>query len=162
MDDINATSFGQEARNESSSGLASNYTGGTERARGLLNSTDNFSENLGGGANPMQDAIRQKYAGGFERNQNRVDFEALKGAKNDHLKKLQVATEMAGQEHQMNFEKEMQRKKMANAKAAMRGQIMASVLGIAGGVGGAALGGPAGAAAGYQLGSGTGQAVGSG
>ncbi len=162
------TDFAQEARHETSAGQAANYTSGTDSARGLLNRPDTFSAGLGGAPDPMQSAIRQKYAGQFERAQDHTNLDALKGAKLDHLRKLDVATQMASQEHQMNFEKEMQRKKMSQQQRMMRGQIVGQVLGIVGAVAGGVAGAPTGvgavggAAAGYALGSGVGNAIGSG
>lgn len=162
--DINATNFAQEARTETAEGRHQNYMGGTEAARGLLNRQDNFGDTLGGGPDgALKAAIRSKYAGNFERAQDRLNFDMLKNAKSDHLKKLEVATQMAEQEHAMNFEKEMQRKKMAQAKQAMRAQLVGSVLGIVGGVSGAAISGsPTGMLAGQALGQGVGTAVGGG
>ena len=162
MDDINPTNFAQEARSESSAGRFNNYAGGNETARGLLNQPDNFTEGLGRGADPMQAAIRSKYNANYSRAQEHLNLNMLKNANADHLKKLEVATQLAGQEHEMNMQKELMRKKRAQASQMMRGQIIGSVLGIAGGVGGAALGGAPGAMAGYQIGSGTGQAMGGG
>lgn len=161
MDDINAQSFAQEARTESAAGRAANYSGGTDVARGLLNRPDHFSQSLGGGDPAMSAAIRSKYAGNFERSANRLNFDNVKNANADHLKKLEVATQMANEEHQMNFQKEMMRKKAAQAKAAMRGQLVGSVLGIVGGAAGAGMGGgPAGMAGGQALGQGVGTAIG--
>lgn len=164
MDDINAQSIALDARSETGASRAANYGSGTETARGLLNRPDTFSEGIGGGDPAMSQAIRAKYTSGFNRNVDRMNLQNLKKAGDDHLKKLEVATQMANEEHKMNFEKEMARKKAAQAKAAMRGQLLGSVLGIVGGVaGGVATGGnPMGIMAGAQLGSGTGQAIGSG
>lgn len=163
MDDINAQSFALEARQGSSAGRAADYGSGTETARGLLNSGDNgFTAGLGGENQAMSQAIKAKYGGTFNRAQDRLNVDNLKNAKADHLKKLEVATQMATQEHQMNFEKEMQRKKMAQMAKAMRGQVVGSVLGIVGAGAGAFFGGPAGMMAGAALGQGAGQAIGSG
>lgn len=161
MAEINAESFSREANSESSANRASNYNSGTETARGLLNRPDSFNAGLGGGDTAMSAAIRSKYAGNFERSVDRMSVSNLKAASADHLKKLEVAAQMAGEEHRMNVEKEMARKKAAQMKSAMRGQLVGSVLGIVGGVAGAVYGGPAGAMAGAQLGQGAGQAIGS-
>lgn len=162
MDDINAGSFALEARQGSVDQRNADYSSGETAARGLLNSGDNgFTAGLGGENQAMSQAIKAKYGGVFGRAQDRLNIDTLKNAKADHLKKLEVATDMATQEHQMNFEKEMQRKKMAQMAKAMRGQLVGSVLGIVGGVGGAVVGGPAGAMAGAALGSGAGNAIGS-
>jgi hypothetical protein len=116
----------------------------------------------------LSQAIRSKYAGEFDRSMGRLKFDNVKAANTDHLKKLEVATQMANEEHAMNFQKEMQRKKMAQAKKAMRGQLVGSVLGIVGGVVGGVvagagtlgIGAAAGASAGYAAGQGLGQAIG--
>lgn len=156
--------FAESARNESSAGLQSNYMGGTEAARGLLNQPDTFSRGLGGSDSATQAAIRSKMSQGFARSQNHLSIDTLKNANQDHLKKLEVATQMAAEEQSMNLQKEILRKKQKQAQAAMRGQLIGTVLGIAGGVGGAMIpgAGAAGAMAGYQLGSGAGNAIGSG
>lgn len=161
MNDINPTTFAQEARQESSAGRAENYNAPIETARGLLNSPRGHSEDLGGN-NPMRSAIRSKYAGEFERRADKLKLNNIKSANTDHLKKLEVATQLAADEQRMNFEKEMQRQKMAKAKQAMRAQLVGSVLGIVGGVAGGAYGGPTGAIAGSALGQGAGTAIGGG
>lgn len=161
MSDINVGSFAEEARRESSAGRAANYNAPIEQARGLLDRPDNFSENLGGGDSAMRSAIRSKYAGTFGRKMDRLNLENIKGANADHLKKLEVATQMAAEEQKVNFEKEMMRQKMAKAKQAARAQLVGTVLGIVGGVGvGVATGGnPAGIMAGQALGQGVGTAA---
>ena len=164
MDDINAQSFALEARNESAAGRAANYNSGNEAARGLLARDNAFGESLGGGPDPaMSAAIRNKYAGQFGQKMGRLNLENVKAANSDHLKKMEVATQMANEEHQMNFQKEMMRKKAAQAKQMMRAQLVGTVLGIVGGVaGGAATMSPQGAMAGMALGQGAGQAIGGG
>lgn len=167
MDDINATNYAQEARTETSGGLHQNYMGATPSAVGLLNKTDNFSKGLGGGSDSaMQMAIRNKYAGEYHRKQERLNLDMLKNANTDHLRKLQTASDLAGQEHQLNMQKEIMRKKQAQAKQAMRAQLVGTVLGIVGGVAGGAMTGGAGTGAGIMagqaLGTGVGTAIGGG
>lgn len=159
MEDVTAQGFAQEARSESAADRMNNYTGGTETARGLL-ARDNFSEGLGGSPNPMREAIRSKYAGQFNRAQERLNLDMTKGANADHLRKLEVAQQMAADELKMNFEKEMQRKKLARARAAARGSVVGQVLGTVAAVVAGIYTGGSGAAAGYAAGNAVGNAIG--
>lgn len=158
-------SIGEDARKETSSNIRERYMSGTEAANGLINAKDNFSESLGGGPNPMGDAIRSKFSKGFALDQKRLGLDVRKQAQGDHLKKLETATQLSAEEVRLNYEKMLLKEKMRKAKKAARGQILGSVLGIVGGVAGAYFGGPgagriAGAMAGQAVGSGVGQAAG--
>jgi hypothetical protein len=158
------TDFSNLAASDSTAQRHSNYMGGTEAARGLLNSPDSYSGGLSYGDSAVRDAIRQKGVGSFNQSQNRLSIETLKRADQDHVKKLEVASQMANEEFQMNMQKEILRKKQAQAKQMARGAMVGSVLGIVGAVGGASVpgAGVGGAIAGNRLGEGFGTAIGSG
>jgi hypothetical protein len=154
--------FAALANSESTASRHTDYMGGEQAARGLLNTPDSYSGGLSYGDSATRDAIRSKAFGGFEKAHAHLSIETLKNADQDHLKKLEVASSMANEEYQMNMQKEILRKKQAQAKQMARGALVGSVLGIVGGVTGGAAGGAPGAMAGYQLGSGVGNAAGSG
>lgn len=148
---------------------SANYMGGAQEAgRGLIGQDDNFSQGLGFGDQAMSAAIKSKYNAKYNLGENRLAHEMKKAGQDDQIKKLQVTSQLASEEHQMNLQKEILRRKKIQAKKAARGQIIGQVLGItgavAGGVIGAAAGGagaPMGAMAGYQAGTALGGAVGS-
>lgn len=133
-----------------------------QAGRGLLNTPDTMNQSLNYGDQAMSSAIRGKYMGKYSQGERRLAQTMRSAGQEDYIKKLQVTAELAGQEHQMNLQKEILRQKRAQAKKAARGQVIGTVLGITGAVvGGVTTMNPAGAAAGYQLGAGIGGAAGS-
>lgn len=149
----------KDSGNESTGSLQNKYLGGAEQtARGLLKADDSAEKRMG--MNPMSEAIKRKYNQKFSGEFERLKRDTMKGAQIDHMKKLEMASNLANEEHEFNMERERIKAEMKKARKAARGAILGNVLGIAGGVVGAVYGGPAGAAAGYQLGSGAGNAVG--
>ncbi len=159
----NVASFAAENANQSAASRAQDYTKGFETARGLLKDDGSFNKSLGFGNDAMIGAIRQKYRGEYGMKERRIGQNLRQSAEQDYLKRLAIASEMAGQEHELNMQKEILRQKKAAAKRAARGQIIGTVLGIAGGVAGGVLGsaaGPTGTAAGISAGSQLGMGVG--
>lgn len=149
----------KESGDETTGSLGQNYMQGVEKpARGLLKTDDSQEQRMG--MNPMSEAIKRKFNQNFNSNQRRLVHDTKMDAQVDHLKKLEVASNLASEEHAMNVEKDRVKKERARAKRAARGQVLGSVLGIAGGVVGAVYGGGAGAMAGSALGQGVGNAVG--
>lgn len=155
------SNFANQAAQESPQQRAQEVTGGESQARGLLNTPDKYSTQLAYGDSATRDAIRSKYSRGYYASEQNLNIQALKNAQEDHLKKLEVATNMAGQEAEQNRQKLILQWKKTQAEKAARGQVIGTVLGVVGGVGGAMAGGAGGAIAGYELGQGAGQAAGS-
>lgn len=154
--------FSRQAAQESPVQRAQEITSGNSQARGLLSTPDKYTDQLSYGDSAQRDAIRSKYSRGYYQNEQHLNIDALKNAQEDHLKKLEVATNMAGQEAEQNRQKLILQWKKAQAEKAARGQVIGTVLGIVGGTAGAVAGGGApGAMAGYSLGQGVGQAAGS-
>jgi len=141
-------------------GLANSYSSGGQ-GQGLLNAHSNFDSSLGF-SNPESDAIKSRYMPQFQRSEQQLSLDNIKGAQQDHIRNLQVATQAAGQEVELNKQKAILRNKIEQQNRAARGAVLGQTLGIVGGVVGAIYGGAPGAMAGYQLGSGAGNAIGSG
>lgn len=128
--------------------------------RGLLAAPDTFdrTSNFGNGAE--RDAIRNRYMPQFDRQEKQLNLDNIKGASMDRLRNLQVATEAAGQEVQMNKQKAVLKDKIEKAQRAARGAVLGHVLGIVGGVVAGVYTGGAGAAGGFAAGEAAGQAIG--
>ncbi len=137
-------------------------SGGIQAGRGLLEAKDNFNSGINYGDQAMSQAIKQKFGQKQQMGERRMAQEMRSAGQNDYLKKLQVVSQMADQEHQINVQKRILREKQEQAKKAARGAMVGQVLGIAGAVGGAMIpgAGAAGAVAGYQVGNAAGNAVG--
>lgn len=156
--------YGAEARAGSVAGRAADYSQGGAAARGLMNAPDNYSQDLGY-SNPTMSAIKSKYSGQFEQGQKRLQLNTLKAADEDHLRKVQIANEMANEEMRLNQQKEQLKRMKKLASRQARGQLIGSVLGVVGAVGGAVAGSaltanPAGGVAGAMAGQGLGQGAG--
>jgi len=123
---------------------------------GLLNQSDNMNQNLSFGDQALSTAIRGKYSKPFQVQQQGMQNKMKLDARNEHFEKVRVAHELASQEAQTNFQKELIKYKQKQQKRAQRQQLVGSVLGIVGGVAGGIMGGPAGAKGGMA----GGQAVG--
>ncbi len=146
----------------SNADVATDYGKGSEGARGLLTQPSHFNSGLSYGDQATSDAIRARYMPQFNRQQSELKLENIKNAASDHIRNLQVATDAAGQEVEMNKQKAMLKWKIEQQNRAARGAILGTTLGIIGGVVGTVYSGgnvAVGAAA-YQAGSGAGQAIG--
>jgi hypothetical protein len=126
---------------------------GTEQS-GLLNQPDN-SEGLG--MAPMSEAIRSKYSKPFHMQQQRQQQKMKLDARNEHFAKVEMAHQLANEEANLNFQKELIKYKQKQAKRAQRMAVINSVLQLGGMVAGTVAGGPgagtmAGGAAGTMAG----------
>lgn len=146
---------------QSNADIAANYSSGNSQARGLLNSNDNFNNNLAYGSNAESDAIKSRYMPQYNLQEKQLNLDNLKNAQTDHLRGLQVATQAASEEVQLNKQKALLKWQIEQQNKKARGAILGTTLGIVGGVVGTIYGGPAGGAAGYAAGQGVGNAVGS-
>ncbi len=144
----------------SNADVAQDYGKDNNQARGLLTQPSNFNSGLSYGDQATSDAIRGRYMPTFNRQQSELKLENIKNAASDHIRNLQVATDAAGQEVQMNKQKAMLKWKIEQQERAARGAILGQTLGIVGGVVGAVYGGGVGGAAGYQAGNAAGNAIG--
>ncbi len=131
---------------------------GVGDSRGLLNQPDNFNQGLSYGNDAMSSAIRSKYSRPFEVQQSGLENKMKLDARNVHFKKLETAHQLANEEANMNFQKELIKYEQKKQKRAQRGALIGQVLGLVGGVVGGVYGGPAGSAVGGTAG----QSVGSG
>ena len=156
--------------NQTNQDIANQYTGDAKSAgRGLLNSTDNFNNGLSFGDKAQTQAIQSRYTQAYNRGESALSLDALKNAQSDHIRNLQIATQAAGQEVELNRQKAIMKWNIEQQNKKARGAILGTTLGIVGGVvggvvgayGTAGVGTAAGAAAGYAAGQGVGQAVGS-
>ncbi len=148
---------------QSNQHIADAYTQDAKAAgRGLLNAPSNFNNSMSYGDQATSAAIKSRYDQQYNRSEKAIDLQAIRGAQEDHVRNLQVASQAAGQEVELNKQKAILKWKKEQADKVARGQILGTTLGIVGGVVGAIYGGGApGATAGYGIGSGVGNAVGS-
>lgn len=154
--DITAN-IGEYSRGSNQS-LADSF--GSSAGRGLLSSRNNFDQNTGFGHSAEMDAIRGRYMPKFERQEKQLNLDNLRGASMDRLRNLQVATQAAGEEVQINKQKAILKDKIEKAQKAARGAVLGHVLGIVGGVVGGVVSGGTAAAGGYMAGQAAGQAIG--
>ena len=160
--DPSLTSFSREQVGQSNQDVANNYGQGAMAAgRGLLNAPNNMNSSLNYGDQATTAAIRSRTNQQYTQSENGLKLDVMKNAQADHIRNLQSATAMAGQEVEQNRQKALLKWKIDQANKKARGAVVGNVLGIVGGVVGAYAGGPAGAGAGYAVGSGAGQAIGS-
>ncbi len=153
---------------QSNASTAAGYSGGMSQARGLLTAPDSFNQASASGDSAMSAAIRSRSNQQYGLQENQLKVSIAKNADADHLRNLQVATAAAGQEVEMNRQKQILKFKMDQANKKARGQILGTTLGIVGGIVGGVAGGmstggagaASGAMAGYGIGSGVGQAAG--
>lgn len=142
----------------SNQSLADSFSSGA--GRGLLSSRNNFDQDTGFGHSAEMDAIRGRYMPQFDRQEKQLKLDNLKAAGMDRIRNLQVATEAAGQEVQMNKQKTILKDKIEKAQRAARGAVLGHVLGIVGGVVAGYFTAGTGAAAGFAAGEAAGQAIG--
>lgn len=150
-------------------GMAKDYMASAPQARGLLGENSNFNSGLAYGDKANTQAIRNRYMPDYNLQQKELNLETIKSAQTDHIRNLQVATQAASQEVEMNRQKALIKWKIDQANKQARGAVLGQVLGITGAVvGGVAagyatggVGAGAGITAGYAAGSGLGNAVGS-
>ena len=138
-----------------------NLSQGTDYS-GLINKQDNTNQSLSFGDQAMSSAIRAKYSRPFQTQQQGMQNKMQLDARNVHFEKMRVAHQMANEEANLNFQKELIKYKQKKMKQAQRSQLIGSVLGLVGGVVGGIYGGPGGAVAGQQGGSMVGTQVGGG
>lgn len=136
-----------------------NISQGTDTS-GLLNGGSGFNDGLNFGNDAMTQAIRQKYSKPFQVQQQGLQNKMKLDARNEHFTKIHTAHQLANEEANLNFQKEMIKYKQKMQKKAMRGQIISTVLSLGGAVAGGVVGGPVGAMAGYGGGAMAGQAIG--
>ncbi len=149
----------QGARNSTPENMQAAYQ--PPSAQGLLKEDGGFNQGLAY-QNPMSAAIQQRTMGKFQHEERKLNVEVKNAARNSYFDRLAKATDLAHQEQQANFDKEMAKRKAKEAKKAARGQAIGSILGIVGGVAGGVFGGPVGGAAGAQAGGAIGQNIGQG
>lgn len=152
-----------EAGNTSAGQIRDKYMSAAEGAKGLLRPDEQIEKRIGMSQNPMSEAIKRKVNMGFQNSQSRLRQKTGLDARVDHLKKLEVASNLASEEHELNMEKVRIKREMARAKKAARGQVLGSVLGTVAGVAATVYtgGNVAAGAAAYQAGQGLGQSMGS-
>lgn len=145
---------------------AMNATLGSEQAayqpsstRGLLADDGSFDKGLS--MSPDLAAVRSRSQRDFNQNERKLNADVKMNARNSYFERLANATDLASQESQMNFQRELMRRKAKEAKKQARGAMIGSVLGIVGGVAGTVFGGPAGGMVGMQAGSAVGNQMGS-
>lgn len=158
--DRNITGLVNEGLNTSNHQVADKYNAGNQQARGLLNSPSNFNQGLNYGDQVQSDAIKSRYNQAYGRQEQSLTLKNMMNADQDHVKQLQAASQLAGQEVETNKQKALLKNKIEQANKRARGQMLGSILGITGAVGGAYLGGGAGAGAGFQAGAAAGNAIG--
>lgn len=155
---------------QSNAGVAQGYSQpGQEAAQGLLNRPDNYNKGLNYGDAATSAAIKQKYMGQYNIQNNALSLETTRNATADQIHNLSATTQAAGQEVEQNRQKALLKWNVEQQNKRARGAILGNVLGIVGAVGGGVagafaggVGAPAGAAAGYALGQGAGNMIGGG
>lgn len=168
---LNTYATGQA--NETNSDMANSYMEGTGASQGLLNPIGKqgaFDSTSHYGDNATLSAIRSRANVPYNIQMGELSTNTMRAADADHIRNLQVASNMATQEVEQNRQKDLLAYSIDQANKRARGAILGSILGItggiAGGVGGAFAGGPTGAAygamGGYALGSGAGEMIGTG
>lgn len=130
---------------------------GVGDSRGLLNQQDNFNQGMAYGDQALSSAIRSKYSKPYNVQMSGLDNKMKLDARNAHFEKIRTAHQMANEEANLNFQKELIKYKQKKQKQAQRSALIGQTLGIVGAAVGGAYGGPAGAAAG----GGAGQMMGS-
>ncbi len=154
-----------EGAHQSNADIAKSYSGASE-GRGLLNTPDHMNSQLSYGNDAQSQAIKQRTDKSYGRFEKALSLKTVMNADSDHVRNLQVASQLANQEVQTNMQKELLRDKISQANKRARGQVVGNVLGIVGAVAGAVVGGyatgGAGAAAGGMAGYQGGQALGQG
>ncbi len=152
---------------QTNQGIASSYGSGAGEARGLLNS-GNFNQGLSYGDSATSSAIKSRYMTSYGLGEKQLSLENIKNAQTDHLRNLNVATQAAGQEVEMNKQKALIKWQIEQQNKKARGAVLGTVLGITGavvggvvaGAGSLGVGAVGGAAAGYAAGNAAGNAIG--
>lgn len=132
---------------------------GTRDSAGLLSGPETFNQGLSFGDQALSSAIRSKYSKPYNLKMQGLENKMRLDARNAHQAKLETAHQLASQEAELNFQKEMIKYKKKMARRQQRQQLVGSVLGIVGGVAGGIMGGPAGAMGGAGAGQAGGQAL---
>lgn len=125
---------------------------GVHDSAGLLNQSDNMNSGLSYGDQALSSAIRNKYSTPFRMQQQGLDNRIKLDARNAHFEKMLTAHQLASQEAQLNFQKELIKYKQKMAKRQQRQQLVGQTLGLVGAIAGGAMGGPAGAGGGMAAG----------
>lgn len=139
--------------------VANSYDSGGA-GRGLLRDNGGFNDTLQFSNSAERDAISRRYMPQFERQSQRLKLDNLKGAQMDHLRNLQVATQAASEEVQLNRQKAILKDKIEKQQRAARGAVLGHVLGIVGGVVAGVYTAGTGTAAGFAAGEAAGNAIG--
>lgn len=160
--DPSITANVNEQVGQSNAGIARNYEGGIDQARGLLSQPEHFNSQLAYGDKATTDAIRSRFSQPYMREEHKLKTDIMMNASQDHIRNLQSASHAAGQEVEANRQKAILRWKIEQSNKRARGAVLGNVLGIVGGVVGGAYSGGAAAGAGYAAGQGVGNAVGGG
>lgn len=126
---------------------------GVDDYKGLLTKPDSFNKDAAYGNEAMSNAIRSKYSKPYQVQMQGLDNKLKLDARNAHFEKIRTAHQLANEEANLNFQKEVIKWKKKQAKQAQRQALAGSVLGLVGGVVGTAYGGAAGGAAGSQTGN---------
>lgn len=146
---------------QTSQGRASEFMAPAKQAgRGLLNQDDTFNKGLSYGDSATIDAIRSKYKADYNRAEKKISHDTLLKADESRLRSLQVTSDLAGKEVEMNRQKEILKWKQKQAKRQAKAALVGSVLGLTGAAAGAAIGGPAGAMVGMSAGTAAGNMAG--
>lgn len=148
--------------NSSSDKAYQDLSQGTSDSAGLLNQSDNTNQGLAYGDQALSSAIKGKYSKPFQVQQQGLQNKMHLDARNVHFERLLTAHNMAAEEANMNFQKELVKYKQKQQKKAQRGAIVGQVLGLVGGVVGGIYGGPGGAAGGMAGGQMVGNSAGGG
>lgn len=154
-----------EMNSQSTGDLAKQYSSGMGEARGLLNQPSGTNNSLAYGDRAVSDAIRSRSNQGYYQSERKLSVDVLKNAGQDKLRSLQVASQAAGEEVQLNRQKDLLRWQTEQANKRARGAVLGNILGIAGAIGGGIAGSVlmpgAGTAAGAAMGASAGMGVGS-
>lgn len=161
--DPSLAAFSNEQVGQTNQAIANNYGGAAMAAgRGLLNTPNPTNSSLSYGDQATTSAIQSRYQQKYNQGEAQLKTDIMKSAESDHVRNLQVATDAAGKEVELNKQKALLKWKIDQANKKARGAVVGEVLGI---VAGAATtyfsgGNVAAGAAAYQAGKGVGQSAG--
>lgn len=134
---------------------------GSEAGRGLLGREDNYNQGLAYGDRAISDAIKSKYMQQYGKAEKKLNTQVLLKADQDKVKELNLTSQLANEEVELNKQKDMLKWKKKQADKKARGNVLGTVLGITVGTVAGIYSGGSGAAAGYAAGNAAGQAIGS-
>lgn len=135
---------------------------GVGDSKGLLTQDDNFNQGLSYGDQALTSAIRSKFSKPHNIQMSGMENKMKLDARNAHFAKIQTAHQLANEEANLNFQKELIKYKQKKQKQAQRSALIGQTLGLVGGVVGGIYGGPAGAAGGMAGGQMVGSQLGGG